>query len=153
MSSYFLNPFPPFRSYWRIIRCTELFGRLPNYSVGYRIIRWLRKLGPAPSVGFFEKTARERWERVSVEHAKSFECFVCFASKWQALIFGSPTELFGTELFSPPTHKLIISHASLWVQFDFQPRRSRITRWEYYLGLFHLLAEVFLQPDSVLVSS
>jgi hypothetical protein len=26
-------------------------------------------LGPAPSVGFFEKNARERYERLSVEHA------------------------------------------------------------------------------------
>jgi hypothetical protein len=62
----------------------------------------MRKLGPAPSVGFFEKSARERLERLSVEHAKSFECFVRFASKQQPFIFSRATELFGTELFDPP---------------------------------------------------
>ena len=30
---------------------------------------------------FFERIARERWQRVSVEHANSLEYFVCFASK------------------------------------------------------------------------
>ena len=43
--------------------------------------RRMRKLGPAPSVGFFERNARERWQRVSVEHANSLESFVRFASE------------------------------------------------------------------------
>ena len=44
-------------------------------------VRWMRKLGSAPSVGFLERNARERWQRMSVEHAKSLESFVRFASK------------------------------------------------------------------------
>ena len=35
----------------------------------------------APSVGFLEGNARERWQRVSVEHANSLESFVCFAPR------------------------------------------------------------------------
>ena len=41
----------------------------------------MRKLGSAPSVGLFESNARERIKRLSMEHAKSFESFVCFAPK------------------------------------------------------------------------
>jgi hypothetical protein len=52
-------------------------------------------------LGFFEKNARDIYERLSVKHAKSYECFVRFASKQQPFIFGRATELFGTELFDP----------------------------------------------------
>ena len=57
----------------------------------------MRKLGPAPSVGFFERNARERIKRLSMEHAKSFESFVCFAPKrlkWRRWMVDSIIFLF-----------------------------------------------------------